>query len=526
MASSIPASFKPSNKDIVNFFFSQGDVDENNSRSQVHVCICGAKRKKSGSSYQNLLSHVKSHHPGYRKEIFDSRGLIIPPSSNIVDMKANNIWKWMRFIVGKGTPFSWVEDEVVCSFSSAKSISVETLLRHMELVTRCIEREVTRELPDRFGLILDGWSQGSLHFIAIIACFYDSSTKSKKEFLLAFAPPLEEDNFTAISIGDLIRSTLQLYGASLENVMFFCGDNCSVNLKLSDDTGIPIIGCASHRLSLAVKEFLVAHENVLSKINQLMGKLKNLKMAARLREKTPLKAKKRNLTRWSSTFEMVKRYIEIKDFLPVDEEIAALTPTPLQTQQLISLFDGVLTEIEAVTKYIQDDNRSLLDVREVFDELMSLDTLRSVRFGENHLRLTSPIVHNAAFESAVVLLCNPNADTCDLTARQREAVSCFQKPHSTVDAAAPEDGKISVVLRAAKRRQFSSIQAQYEHVGWIPPTSNSVERFFSRCKQVYTRFRQRLTPDNLEMQLYMKMHSEFWFNKPSFVARAIHADDQ
>jgi hypothetical protein len=130
-----------------------------------------------------------------------------------------------------------------------------------------------------------------LHFIAIIACFYDSSTKSKKEFLLAFAPPLEEDNFTSISIGDLIRSTLQLDGASLENVMFFCGDNCSVNLKLSDDTGIPIIGCASHGLSLAVKEFLAVHENVLSKINELMGKLKNLKMAARLREKTPLKAK-------------------------------------------------------------------------------------------------------------------------------------------------------------------------------------------------------------------------------------------
>ena len=54
---------------------------------------------------------------------------------------------------------------------------------------------------------------------------------------------------------------------------------------------------------------------------------------------------------------------------------------------------------------------------------------------------------------------------------------------------------------------------EYTNVEWIPATSNAVERFFTLvCKQVYSRYRKRLLPINLEMQLFLKLHSEFWIH--------------
>ncbi|KAF1783826.1 hypothetical protein GQ600_25382 [Phytophthora cactorum] len=45
-------------------------------------------------------------------------------------------------------------------------ICVETLQRAMESLTRIVERYIAAEMPERFGLILDGWSHASEHFVA------------------------------------------------------------------------------------------------------------------------------------------------------------------------------------------------------------------------------------------------------------------------------------------------------------------------------------------------------------------------
>jgi hypothetical protein len=46
-----------------------------------------------------------------------------------------------------------------------------------------------------------------------------------------------------------------------------------------------------------------------------MKTLSNIKQAGKLRKKTDLEPVKRNVTRWSSTYEMVKRFFEIKSSL-------------------------------------------------------------------------------------------------------------------------------------------------------------------------------------------------------------------
>jgi hypothetical protein len=177
-----------------------------------------------------------------------------------------------------------------------------------------------------------------------------------------------------------------------------------------------------------------------------MGKLKNLKFAARLRQKTPLKPKQRNKTRWSSTYEMIQRFIAIKASLPNDEDIAALTPTPVETQHLIHLFNTVLTEIEAVTKYVQNDELSLFDVRVVFDELFALEPLHRVDFGRSHLRQDSPIVHSPHFESAIATLSSCSPNTADLlTNEQRSAVSALRVNGAEQRSYADAAGEITMI---------------------------------------------------------------------------------
>jgi hypothetical protein len=156
------SSLNPSSKEVCNFFFS---LKEN----YDYLCECGKVCKRSGTSWQNLMTHIRESHPNYIEQMKLALDSSKAPLFSLVDSKSSNLWGWLKFIVGKGVPFNWCEDEVVRDFSKLKPISVETLQKYMELLTKEIETEIEKILPDRFGLIVDEWSEGSEHFFAIFA---------------------------------------------------------------------------------------------------------------------------------------------------------------------------------------------------------------------------------------------------------------------------------------------------------------------------------------------------------------------
>ena len=67
-------------------------------------------------------------------------------------------------------------------------------------------------------------------------------------------------------------------------------------------------------------------------IDSLMKKLSTINSQHDFRKKTELVAVRKNVTRWSIAFKMVKRFLDIKDCTP-DEyaEIADLMPTITET---------------------------------------------------------------------------------------------------------------------------------------------------------------------------------------------------
>lgn len=58
-----------------------------------------------------------------------------------------------------------------CRYTSVAPVSVETLKALMEAVAQLVGLEIAAELPDRFGLMLDGWSHASVHYVAVFICY-------------------------------------------------------------------------------------------------------------------------------------------------------------------------------------------------------------------------------------------------------------------------------------------------------------------------------------------------------------------
>ncbi|KAE8899187.1 hypothetical protein PF003_g16798 [Phytophthora fragariae] len=154
----------------------------------------------------------------------------------------------------------------------------------MDGVMVAIERKIAAELPARFGIMLDGWTHASEHYLAVFVC-YEVNTRQKTT-LLCMAPLLEaeDDDLTARGHREFLATMLPRdYGVQLEQCRFVVGDNCSVNRRLATLMGVPLIGCASHRLNLAVNADMASHEDDLAAVHVPMVKLRTLKQSAKLR---------------------------------------------------------------------------------------------------------------------------------------------------------------------------------------------------------------------------------------------------
>ncbi len=165
----------------------------------------------------------------------------------MLDSKAINSFGWISCIVENNFPLSFVESESVRKQSKLKPISCETLKKQMFQVQSLLQQKIKDGIPDKFGLVFDGWSSNGIHFVSIL---------------------------------------------------FLVSDNCAVNVAISTRSGIPLIGCASHRFNLAMKSFLEPFDTVIKKANEIMKKFCTIKGKAWLKNKTSLRSVTKNSTRW------------------------------------------------------------------------------------------------------------------------------------------------------------------------------------------------------------------------------------
>lgn len=270
-------------EDIARFYFTRGeDIKGPSTRKKdkgqevvlgaIWTCKCGNKRKKlERGGWTNLEEHVLKQHPNYLCEMPSVIDKTSRMKDYYVDAKTANLFGWIEWILSENLPFTFCEKKMTRKYSNLSPLSVKTLKKYMLLLASYVEKKiVTQELPNKFGLVYDGWTNKSTHFIALFAIYKCQNTKETKQVLLAFSPMFVETDFSAENHEAFINDTLDSYGKSLDNVLFYTCDNCSTNKKTANLSHVPMIGCASHRFNLAVEKCLVPYMPLLTGLHELM----------------------------------------------------------------------------------------------------------------------------------------------------------------------------------------------------------------------------------------------------------------
>ena len=392
----------------------------------------------------------------------------------------------------------------------------------------------------------------------LICCGVQDEHERRNSWELDEEKYANEIKFNAQSIIDYIEMKLQEVGLSIyEHIDFICGDNCSTNkcmakkvteaiaLQFEGDLAytVPLVGCASHRLNLAQQSlYLTAGRKVLvDKVDKLMGQLKTLKNGSTLRKLSDHLPQRKQDTRWGSTDTMLKKYVKIRHVI-----VAPTDGNPGFGQDVLQFLpnygedvfiDKMLQDIDVVESASNALQRSgskrltLYEARALCDNLSQMD--HSYR---TYLSPDAAIVHDKNFENAIVKV--QKGLESQLTAEEIKAVKRFFIPtqtdqqidssssNSAASAASSSSSSSSsssavgnslhtadeVIEEVQERRakQQRVWVSAYRFTNHVSPTSNIVERLFSRAKLIMRPHRKHMSPWNLELLLLLRFNKVLW----------------
>ncbi|KAE9036771.1 hypothetical protein PR003_g12478 [Phytophthora rubi] len=384
---------------------------------RYHHCICGKvyQQDVTISGYSNLLQHLKAAHKGY-EAITNVKGTLQPAITELLQLgKSASLNKGANWIVMKALPLSFCEDPHTRVTAHAKGPHARD---HEE----------------------------GVHYVGLVAVFPPTDANPAGRVLLAFSPLEDESDHGAQSLSNSLADTLSEFERPWSCVLFVVGDNCSVNQYLGDRGGIPFIGWASHRYNLAVQLFQEDYSDLVTKANKLMLKLSTVKGRACLDSVTGVHPKIKNETRWSSTMKMLKRW---NDLIPALRQMSTKNAVKCGVDKLmlsateameLSKLVKDLTKLDSVTIALQDEELTMLQVRDRFDH-----TIAKYPITKKYLSANAAIINNAPFERALVKLQSGRK----LTPVEREASARLLAP-------AVEETSLRVSLRRRSRSRRSS----------------------------------------------------------------------
>ena len=217
----------------------------------------------------------------------------------------------------------------------------------------------------------DEWVGGDTHYVSVLATFPSKAENGYDRVFLACSPMENEGSLDAYEHKYFLTYVLSVFGKSMESVVAVVVDNCFTNRAIERKIGAIFVGCYSHRYNLEIKDILCEFDEAIEQVHKLMKKLSYQIPAPKLRALIPLKAVCANVTRWSSTFHMLRRYDRIREFILQinDSEVGELIPDDNDHEQICELL-AKLTQIDSVTVELQDDSTAIADARCLFDAVI------------------------------------------------------------------------------------------------------------------------------------------------------------
>ena len=310
----------PDSKKVCEMYFGKNPVVGNESKWK---CTCGTVRSQNVKlGYSNLMSHIKQKHTNYldmfvlteqanedRQEaaghsaaLSRSTGVLSTGSRSMssvsgqpqqttlnfmMDTRSNNVFTWLEWKVMD--EHEKCEKTLTRCNTRLEPISVKTLKKYLFKVVDAVGKKVTARtrVAVSYALVFHGWSEASRHFIGVFivypgkhGCHNGGAPADPVMHLLAFAPLVDETNFTADNHMNFIKATLEWFSIPLERLFCLIRDNCSTNKATANRLGVPLLGCRRQRFNLSVEQYLrtfLASESEL--VGKLMSKLSTLKQS-------------------------------------------------------------------------------------------------------------------------------------------------------------------------------------------------------------------------------------------------------
>jgi hypothetical protein len=98
--------------------------------------------------------------------------------------------------VQRNQPLNEIDNEITRDMLNVKPISSKTLRKYNVSLTLLVEKSIAEQLPGKFGLLFDGWTARTVHYVALFAS-YVNNAGIQKEHLLALYPLITEEELGA-----------------------------------------------------------------------------------------------------------------------------------------------------------------------------------------------------------------------------------------------------------------------------------------------------------------------------------------
>jgi hypothetical protein len=514
-------SAKVSNKFYVEAFFKLADDGKH------HCNLCPPSSQpiiqKKGSGYTNLMNHLEARHEHfnliYQQRIENVSSAVNSATSNY-STSVLNIFNWVSLIVKCKLPLNVCENSDFVKHTSLSKLDISTVGKYISRLADTVRERAKNILPEKIGIMFDGWTSNGIHFVGLFGIYY-TIHKARNLVLLAFSPFEDRTTQNADAHIGFFKDVLDLYSKSVKNVLFLSGDNCNTNRKIASDLDLPLVGCASHRLNLAVNDLINSSSTLVNQIRTIVHMMRTYKNRGKLAKVTSLIPILDNATRWMSVMKMIKRCKELVPyitqangflgkilfiyifyfiylfiyylFLYIGREI-------LLVEQLnfneVNCFIKRLNYFSEATNDLQNESINLDDVRAYFDLLIEECPELESRLGKN-----AQIIHDSVFEEAVIKVLRKHEAI--LKSDERQKLQEFIVNQPIID-----EGPMTMKERVVKKRKLE--ESKYMNMNIIPPTSNAVERLFSLVKYYYTDWRKSLDPHTLENLLLLRMNDKMW----------------
>jgi hypothetical protein len=240
------------------------------------------KLKCKNGGWTNLLSHIRSCIGADYEKLFveHKKHKALSASSSAlsgffvrVSDKEKEMHQWIKFIVLKNLPVSFVDCPHTRDIARLKPISARTLRRHILSLRDVLKETLRKELPSKFVVVFDGWSEGTQHYIGVAASYMKTvdGKETACQTMLSMKPLLTDGitGMRAIDHIEHLSKVLEGYGKSKNDIICLVGDNCAVNQSMARILGIPLLGCASHKFNLAVRRWISERPELTSIIKKV-----------------------------------------------------------------------------------------------------------------------------------------------------------------------------------------------------------------------------------------------------------------